>query len=104
MVLKFFTGWASESSKKVYQEIFTIYIYKKKQGTKDEKTSVLGYLRMSKLEQIFKKVITTKKDSTSQFWKCSCDYSALNKWKIMKSLGEAVYKYDKEEKEMTGLK
>ena len=67
--------------------------YKKKQETNDEKTSVLGYLRMSKLEQIFKKVITTKKDSTSQF---SRDY-ALNKWKVMKSLGEALYKYDKEE-------
>ena len=82
--------------------MFTIIIYKKK--NKKLKTSFRGYLRMSKLEQIFKKVITPKKDSTSQFWKCSCDYSALNKWKVMKSLGEAVYKYDKEEKEMTGLK
>ena len=76
----------------------------KKPETKDEKTSVLGYLRMSKLEQIFKKVITTKKDSTSQFWKCAHDYSALNKWKVMKSLGEALYKHDKEKKQMTGLK
>ena len=28
----------------------------------------------------------------------------LNKWKDKKGLGEAVYKCDKEEKEMTGLK